>query len=209
MKKIVDKLKKRIIINHKMFLFLFVLFMVGLTFGSLFVTILKETDQNIIKASLNTFFTSISKNTLNVETTLISSLITGITYILFVWLLGISIIGLPIVLILYFSKAFTLGFSIGSILFYYKGKGILLALAYIFPHHILNFFIYTILSIYSLSLSLKIIDALMHKKKLDFRFILNKYLFILIVSLLSVLISILYEIFIMPNVVGFVLKLVS
>ncbi len=209
MNKLVDKLKKRVTINRKMFLFLFTLFMVGMIFGSLFVAILKESDQTLIKDSLKQFFTGVTNHTIVPEKAFISSIISQITYVLIVWLLGISVIGFPIVLIFYFSKAFTLGFSIGSILLHYKTKGVLLTLGYIFPHQILNFFIYTILAIYSLSLSLKIFNALVHKKKIDFRFILNKYLLILLLSILGILVSSVFEVFVMPKIVEFIMTFLS
>lgn len=206
MNKIMDKLNKRVTINRKLFIFLFLLFIIGLLVGSLFTTILKDSDQTLVKDSLNNFLTSINKNQLKVETTFLPALFSQIVYVLSVWLLGVSILGLPIVIILYFSKAFTLGFSIGSLLYHYHTKGILLSIAYIFPHQIINFFIYTILTIYSLSLSLKLLDSLIHKKRLDFRFILNKYLFILILSLVGVIITSLLEIFVMPKLISYILK---
>ena len=206
MNKIMDKLNKRVTINRKLFIFLFLLFIIGLLVGSLFTTILKDSDQTLVKDSLNNFLTSINKNQLKVETTFLPALFSQIVYVLSVWLLGVSILGLPIVIILYFSKSFTLGFSIGSLLYHYHTKGILLSIAYIFPHQIINFFIYTILTIYSLSLSLKLLDSLIHKKRLDFRFILNKYLFILILSLVGVIITSLLEIFVMPKLISYILK---
>lgn len=207
MNKIMDKLNKRVTINRKLFIFLFLLFIIGLLVGSLFTTILKDSDQTLVKDSLNNFLTSINKNQLKVETTFLPALFSQIVYVLSVWLLGVSILGLPIVIILYFSKAFTLGFSIGSLLYHYHTKGILLSIAYIFPHQIINFFIYTILTIYSLSLSLKLLDSLIHKKRLDFRFILNKYLFILILSLVGVIITGSLEIFVMPKLISYILKI--
>lgn len=207
MNKIMDKLNKRVTINRKLFIFLFLLFIIGLLVGSLFTTILKDSDQTLVKDSLNNFLTSINKNQLKVETTFLPALFSQIVYVLSVWLLGVSILGLPIVVILYFSKAFTLGFSIGSLLYHYHTKGILLSIAYIFPHQIINFFIYTILTIYSLSLSLKLLDSLIHKKRLDFRFILNKYLFILILSLVGVIITSSLEIFVMPKLISYILKI--
>lgn len=207
MNKIMDKLNKRVTINRKLFIFLFLLFIIGLLVGSLFTTILKDSDQTLVKDSLNNFLTSINKNQLKVETTFLPALFSQIVYVLSVWLLGVSILGLPIVVILYFSKAFTLGFSIGSLLYHYHTKGILLSIGYIFPHQIINFFIYTILTIYSLSLSLKLLDSLIHKKRLDFRFILNKYLFILILSLVGVIITSSLEIFVMPKLISYILKI--
>ena len=201
-----DKLK--ITINKKMFIFLLALFVIGIIVGSLFVTILKDSDKTLITESLNNFFTNVKTLNLKWKSTLITTLITQASYVIGIWILGISIIGLPLILIIYFSKAFILGFSIGSILLNYNVKGILLSIAYIFPHHIINFFIYTILSIYALSLSIKLFDSLLHKKKLDFRPILNKYLFILMVSVVLCITSTLLEVFVMPRLVYYVTTLV-
>ena len=201
-----DKLK--ITINKKMFIFLLSLFVVGIIVGSLFVTILKDSDKTLITESLNNFFTNVKTLNLKWKSTLITTLITQASYVIGIWILGISIIGLPLILIIYFSKAFILGFSIGSILLNYNVKGILLSIAYIFPHQIINFFIYTILAIYALSLSIKLFDSLLHKKKLDFRPILNKYLFILMVSVVLCITSTLLEVFVMPRLVYYVTTLV-
>ena len=201
-----DKLK--ITINKKMFIFLLVLFVIGIIVGSLFVTILKDSDKTLITESLNNFFTNVKTLNLKWKSTLITTLITQASYVIGIWILGISIIGLPLILIIYFSKAFILGFSIGSILLNYNVKGILLSIAYIFPHQIINFFIYTILAIYALSLSIKLFDSLLHKKKLDFRPILNKYLFILMVSVVLCITSTLLEVFVMPRLVYYVTTLV-
>ena len=201
-----DKLK--ITINKKMFIFLLALFVIGIIVGSLFVTILKDSDKTLITESLNNFFTNVKTLNLKWKSTLITTLITQASYVIGIWILGISIIGLPLILIIYFSKAFILGFSIGSILLNYNVKGILLSIAYIFPHQIINFFIYTILAIYALSLSIKLFDSLLHKKKLDFRPILNKYLFILMVSIVLCITSTLLEVFVMPRLVYYVTTLV-
>ena len=201
-----DKLKIKI--NKKMFIFLLALFVIGIIVGSLFVTILKDSDKTLITESLNNFFTNVKTLNLKWKSTLITTLITQASYVIGIWILGISIIGLPLILIIYFSKAFILGFSIGSILLNYNVKGILLSIAYIFPHQIINFFIYTILAIYALSLSIKLFDSLLHKKKLDFRPILNKYLFILMVSVVLCITSTLLEVFVMPRLVYYVTTLV-
>ncbi len=200
--------KINITINKKMFIFLLALFVIGIIVGSLFVTILKDSDKTLITESLNNFFTNVKTLNLKWKSTLITTLITQASYVIGIWILGISIIGLPLILIIYFSKAFILGFSIGSILLNYNVKGILLSIAYIFPHQIINFFIYTILAIYALSLSIKLFDSLLHKKKLDFRPILNKYLFILMVSVVLCITSTLLEVFVMPRLVYYVTTLV-
>lgn len=200
-----DKLKNRAKSNKKMVVFLMTIFIIGIIAGSLFIVILNKSDKTLIKDYLEQFLNSISSNKLNYTDALISSLGSNIFYILLIWLLGISVIGLPIMLFIYFSKAFMLGFSISSMLFHYKLKGIFLALLYVFPHQILNILIYSFLMVYSTSLSIRIIKSLIAKKTLDFKQIMAKYGMVLLISLIGIVISSLLEVFLMPNMIKLII----
>lgn len=200
-----DKLKNKAKNNKKMVVFLMTIFIIGIIVGSLFIVILSKSDKSLIKEYLEQFLNSINGNKLNYTDALISSLGSNIFYVLLIWLLGISVIGLPIMLFIYFSKAFMLGFSISSMLFHYKLKGILLALLYVFPHQILNVLVYSFLMVYSTSLSIRIIKSLIAKKTLDFKQIMAKYGMVLIISLVGIVISSLLEVFLMPNLIKLII----
>ena len=118
-----------------------------------------------------------------------------------------SVIGLPITLFLFFSKTFVLGFSVASIIANYKLKGCLLALSYIFPHLIINIFIYMVLSMYSLSLSLKIIHIIVKKQSLDFKFVMQKYIKVLLISIVGIIITSLMEVFLSPIMMKLVISI--
>ena len=55
----------------------------------------------------------------------------------FIFILGISVVGILIVLFLYFSEAFSIGFCITSLLNTYKVKGIIAIFCYLFPSKII------------------------------------------------------------------------
>ena len=142
MKKKVDKLKSIFIINKQIVIFLLGLSIIAIIAGALYITILNKTDQTLIQNSINEFFNNIKTNKLNFGLSLKNAILTNIGFIVLIWLLGISVIGIPIIIFLFFSKVFTLGFSISSIIFNYKLKGTLLSFLYVFPHHIINIYIY-------------------------------------------------------------------
>ena len=52
-------------------------------------------------------------------------------------MLGISVIGVPLILFLLFAKGYILGFTIGFILQQLAGKGFLFTVTSVFPHYVL------------------------------------------------------------------------
>jgi len=91
-----------------------------------------------------------------------------------------------------------LGFSLGSIILNLKLKGLLVNLIYVFPHQVINILIFILISSYALIISFKIIDSLFKKKVIDFRNVFNRYLFVLVLSVVVLAITSLYEVYIMP-----------
>ena len=138
-----------------------------------------------------------------------NAILNNIGFILLIWLLGISVIGIPIIIFLFFSKVFTLGFSISSIIFNYKLKGTLLSLFYVFPHHIINIYIYIVLIAYAISLSLKIIDSIIKRKIIDFKLVMNKYLYVLLISFIVIIITTLLEVFMVPSLMKFIMSVIK
>ena len=196
MKKKVDKLNIRI--NKKLLIFLITLIIVGVILGSLFTIILSKSDKSLITDYLNTYVSNINNHKLDYISALKQGLTSNILFVLIIWLLGISVIGLPIIIFMFFSKYFIMGFTISSIITNFKIKGCLLSFIYIFPHYIINILAFLLLMVYSISLSLKIIKSLLKKKTIDFKVIMNKYYVVLIINLIVILLTTLYEVFIVP-----------
>lgn len=209
MKKVMDKLKLAIKNNKKTIFFLGTVALIAIIFGSLFSVILNESDKNLVNEYISNFFENIKKNNLNYIMALKNGSISSLSYILIVWLLGISIIGMPIVLFMYFSKFFVIGFSISSIIKGYGIKGCLLSFAYIFPHQIIYIIAYTMLSIYSIKMSIKLISTIIKKDKIDFKPIINKYLFVLLLSIITSLLALLFEVFVTPKFINIILAILK
>ena len=194
-----DKLKIKI--NKKIFLFLFVLMLMGIIAGSIFTTILNSSDKELVINHLNEFIDNINNNKLDYLFALKNNLITNISYVILIWLLGISVIGLPIIIIMFFTKCFILGFSVGAVLTTFKLKGILISLVYVFPGQVISLLFLLLLMMYSMSFTFKMIYAILKKKSIDFKLIMNKYFKILLIVLGVIILMSLYDTYLMPRLI--------
>ncbi len=209
MKKKMDKLKEYLKMNKKIFIFLLVLFIVALVAGSIFSVTLNDSDTALVNTYLENYINSINDNTIIFKDTLINSISSNLIITVIIWLLGISVIGLPIIIFLFFYKCFVIGFAISSILMKYKVKGLLLSIFYIFPHHIINILLTMVLISYAFIISIKIINAVIKRKEISFKDITYKYLVILGLTCLVLIFSSLYEAFIVPKLIKLIMPLIS
>lgn len=204
-----DKLKGTIKVNKKTLLFFTILLIIGIIAGSIFMAILSETDKKLVTDYFNNYISNIENNKLNYLEGIKNGLFNNLLYIIIIWILGISIIGIPIVTIMFFIKSFTLGFSIASIVFNYKLKGCLLNFINIFPHQMIYFLIYMLITTYSIFFSLKMINSIINKKNMDFKIMMNKYVKILIISVIAIVIGIIIETFITPLLIKIIIPLIK
>ncbi len=204
MKKIIDKVFN---VDKKVFYFLAIISIIAIITGSLFVTVLSNTDKEIISNSLNDYITNIGNIKMNLKE-FINNFILNIIYASIIWILGISIIGLPIVIIIIFFKSFLISFTISSFIINYKFKGLLYSLIYIIPHAIINLIIYIYLGIYSIKFSSSIIKSIIYNKSLNFKSCIISYLKIFIMSLFVIVFTTLYETYIMPIILKKIISLI-
>lgn len=190
-----DKLKK-----NKILLFLLIITLIAFLFGCFLITILNNSDQELVREYIGKFLTDIYDNKINYIETLKTSLASNIFLVVIVWLLGLSVIGIPIILFIYFFKAFTLGFSISSFILTYKSKGIIFSFLYIFPNEILKFFSYTVLIINAINISKKLIISILKKETINFNKSINKYFKILLICTFIIILTSLYEVYGIPFV---------
>lgn len=205
MKKYMDKLRRNIHINKNLFVFLLVIVIVGIVGGSLFSTIIDSNDKKLVLEYLNTFFDSAKEGKLNYDTSIINTLVFTVGFALIMWLLGVSIIGFFVVIFMLFMKGFILGFSISSIIASYGFKGVLLSLVYSFPHHIINILVFMLLTAYALIISFKLIKCITSKKPLDLKHIMHRYVIVLGISVILLIVTSLYEVYVVPKLLNIVM----
>lgn len=171
----------------------------GLFFNSLIdISVKKEITQNI-----NTLISNFSKDSYSLAL-IIKTLFNNSLNVLFLWALGISIIGIPIIVVFYSLRTFLLGFEFISLLSNLKLANILFVVLYLLPSF-LNLGIFFILLYYSINYSLVLIKILFMKKTYNLREITRRYLKVLLFTFLCGLLTALLESFVVPKVLTLIL----
>lgn len=198
MNKIVNAILGDIKKDKKIYISLIIVMIISFVFGLFFITILTDSDKSLVLNHISLYFDNIKSGS-NLYNNIMNNNIT----VILLWILGFSIIGFPIIICMLFYKGFTLMFSITSIIYNFRVNGILLSLIYVFPHLILNLLFYFIVSFYSFKLCLNLIGTIFNKTKIKSNFY-KKYIIVLIVSILFVTISALYETYLLPYLIKLV-----
>lgn len=193
----VKRVKNNITRQKRLYFFLIGLITVTLILGILFWFIIGKEDKLLVTNELTSFFTGIKDgNNINYLSSFFNSIITNLLYIGLIWLLGISIIGIPIIIILISLKGFIVGFSVTSIIATYGFKGIVGSFTYIFPHQIIFLLLLVLLGFYSISFCIKLFKYLFLKQNINFKDAMRRYFKILLISSITATFISLFETFI-------------
>ena len=183
--------------QKRLYLFLITVILLGIISGIVYTFFLDKDSKIKVLESIETYFYLIKNSTsINYIKSLSSSCFINIAYLLLIWLLGISLIGFPIIVIILFFKSFIIGFSVSSIIMKYGLKGLFGSFLYVFPHQIVMLIIYLLVSFYSINFCYKLFKYLFFKKTINFKYSMDKYVKILIISSIISIITTLYEVFI-------------
>lgn len=143
-----------------LYVFVSVLFLMGVVFGALMVNALTLEQQQDISRFLGDFFLSINEGGSEFQPMTFWQ-VAGLhlKWLGLIWLLGLSVIGLPGILILDFLKGVLIGFTVGYLVGQYTWKGLLFALVSVAPHNLIVIPALLIASVAAVSFSLNIIRS--------------------------------------------------
>lgn len=194
--------------DKKVNTFIMFIIILGIISGSLFLVVLKDTDRNLVIEKINTFFTNINTNNINNIEAFKNAFIENIIFVILIWILGMSIIGIIINIFIIYLKGFIIGFSLSSFFLVYKYKGLLAALIYVFPTSIINILVCLLLGVYSVLFTINLWKIIFLKEKnYNMKKFIKKYFLLLILCIILILISSLTESFLVPSLLKLVIKL--
>ncbi|ASA23072.1 stage II sporulation protein M [Paenibacillus donghaensis] len=120
-----------------LYIFVAVLFLVGVVFGALIVGALTMDQQQELSDYLGNFFVTVDQQGLaSASDSYWSIAALNLKWIGLIWILGLSVIGLPGILILDFLKGVMIGFTVGCLVSQYSWHGMLFALVSVAPHNL-------------------------------------------------------------------------
>lgn len=206
--KLIDKLINNIKFDKRYVLFSLILVILGIITGSLFIVILNNSDKNLVIEYISSFIDNIKNGDINNLDILKNTLITNYIIIFILVIIGFSCFLFPINILILFYKAFVIGFSISAFILTYSIKGTLLSIFYILPHLILNILIFSLLTAFTLKISINMIKGIIKRKEVNMRLYFNKYFSIVVLSIIIITITGLYESYVVPHLLKLIVNLI-
>jgi stage II sporulation protein M len=144
--------------NMHLYMFVSILFIMGVGFGALMVNALTLEQKQDLSRYLGSFFQTISLGGDNMtRPSLMQTFGLHFKWIMLLWLLGVSVVGLPLILVLDFLKGLLVGFTVGVLISQYSWKGMLFVLVSVAPQNILIVPVLMICSVAAISFSIYIV----------------------------------------------------
>ncbi|GAX91872.1 stage II sporulation protein M [Effusibacillus lacus] len=124
--------------NAKLFVYTIILFIVGVLFGAIVVNALANGQKADLFTYLRGFFGLVNDNHLP-DSAYVTwhSIATNLKMLGLIWILGLSIIGLPLIVVLIFLKGFTIGFTVGFLVENFASKGLMFAVLAVLPQNLI------------------------------------------------------------------------
>lgn len=202
-----SKIDSLVLPNKRINIFIVSILILGVITGSIFIHIVDASDRELIINKITNFLGDINASNLNTFVSLKNSLLTNFTYVFIIWILGMTIIGIPLNVFLVYLKGFVLGFSLSSFIILYKFKGILLSVVYLLFGQIFNVFIILLLGIYSVMFTKKLLRQIFKDRNSIILPFFRKYIVILLISILASVVSSLLETFLFPTLIKLMIRL--
>ena len=121
-----------------LFVFVSVLFVMGVIFGTLMVNALSLEQKQDLAGYLSSFFHTMDQGTgMYSGSFWRQSFAMHFKWLALIWILGLSVIGLPLILVLDFLKGVLIGFSVGYIVGQFSWHGVLFVLVSIAPQNLI------------------------------------------------------------------------
>ena len=207
MKKSLSNILSIILPNKKTNLFTICIIILGIISGSIFLIIISDKDKSLVITRITEFISKINTNDINNIEALKNSLIENSIYVLLMFLLSASIVGIIINIFLTYLRGFIAGFTISSFILTYKYKGIIASLIYTFPTIIIKFIITLLISTYSFTFTILLIKSIFNKtNNILVKKYIKKYFLILGICLVLVIITSISEAFLFPSIIKLVIK---
>lgn len=184
-----------------LYIFVFVLFLMGVIFGAIIVNSMTITQKEDLYYYLSKFFGQLSDGKHAGSSEMFwQAVFHDVKYLGLMWILGISVIGLPVIFIMVFLKGIVVGFTVGFLVNQMGMNGFFLSFISVLPQNIVLIPAYLIMGTCSIAFSLKLIRQLFVKRSLHDAPIqwFGRYAFVLILIVFFSVIASLLEAYVSP-----------
>ncbi len=193
--------------HQSLYLFGVILVAMGVIFGAIIVNSLELTQKEELAGFLQYFFANVNDHGItepgaHFQQTFAFHLKTvGI-----IWILGLSIIGLPLILLLLFLKGVVVGFTVGFLVDQLQWQGVMYAITGVLPQNMLIVPALLIVGVGGISFSLRLIRTRLMSKRDYILPYFWSYTAIMVVMLIVLTVASLFEAYISPSLMQYVIK---
>ncbi|EID44940.1 stage II sporulation protein M [Parageobacillus thermoglucosidasius] len=197
--------------HASVYLFVIVLFLMGVIFGAIVVNSLNFGQKQDLYYYLTQFFGQVSKgNIAGARDMFQQSYFHNLKYVAFMWVLGISVIGLPIIFILLFLKGIVVGFTVGFLVNQMGWQGFLLSFVSVMPQNLIIIPAFLVMGVVSISFSLQMVRNQFMKRGHEPIFpVIMRYTAVMILISISLLVSSSLEAYVSPLLMKQVIEIVG
>jgi stage II sporulation protein M len=175
--KIGQVIGKHIEAHASLYIFSIVLFLMGVIFGTLTVQSMGYSQQADLFYYFQQFMIEMKKDHfVDQNYALQENFIHYLKYTGVIWILGLSIIGLPVILILLFLKGVFIGFTVGFLVHQLGWNGFLFAFIAVLPQNMIVVPVILFMSVLSISFSMKLIAHLFGTQRYNEKLSIPKYI---------------------------------
>ncbi len=165
--------------NASLYVFVIILFMMGVIFGAIVVNSLNFAQKQDLFYYLSQFFKDVaSGNETNNAHIWTQSYIDNMKYVALIAVLGISVIGLPLILILLFLKGMVVGFTVGFLVNQMGWSGFLLASGSMMPQNLIVVPCFIIMGMSAMAFSIRLIRKQFSRRGEAMMPIIKQYMFV-------------------------------
>ncbi|MEB3102749.1 stage II sporulation protein M [Ferviditalea candida] len=193
-----------------LYVFVAVLFIMGVVFGALMVNALSLEQKQDLADYLSSFFhTVIQDSVSDGGASLQQTFAMHLKWTVLIFVLGMSVIGLPLILILDFLKGVLVGFTIGYLSGQLSWKGMLFALITVVPQNLIIIPALIACSVTAISFSLYLIRNRLLQKKGSIRQAFYQYAGLTSALLVILFGASLFEAYVSPPLMKWIVPLIQ
>ncbi len=161
--KISSRLREHFRDNRIQYIVVMVFFVLGLIMGNFKVGSLDGAVRERLLQMLDAYFggQEVGATGLGV---FVSAALNQIRAILVIWILGLTVIGIPLILLVVFMRGFSLGFTVGFLLQEKAGAGAFLSLISLLPQNLIYVPLLAVVAVVAINFSLYILQRHSHAK---------------------------------------------
>lgn len=180
---------------------------IGIVIGIYCVKYMNEIDRNSLTEYFKNFGSDISTYDINHKALLMETIKSNIPVIVALWFLGLTMVGVPVILILDIIKGYTIGYTISLIISSLGIKGIWFSLLTVIPQNIIYIPCIMFCSVISMKYSIILFENKSgnnNHNNLNNNFTVYSIFFILITAVMFI--GFLYEVYVTPGIITFLIN---